>query len=393
MPAKNLICTLCKTKLSLDERVVVCAKCGNVLDVEYDLSLARGRPRERTFYGHARSIWRYRELLPIRGERYIISLGEGLTPLRKARRYAESMGLSDLALKLDYLNPTGSFKDRGTSVNISKINELGIKAVLDDSSGNAGASLAAYCAAAEIACTLYVPAAAPSEKLIQAEIYGARIVKISGSRTEVAKAADIAWKASALYYASHNLSPFFLDGMKTLAYEIGEDLNWQLPDHVVFPVGGGALLVGTYRGFQDMLTLGWTDHMPRLHCVQSEACMPIVEAFQKGNVHVEPTFEGETVAGGIRISNPGRGDQVLEAIRASGGTAVSVADDAILFNQKLLARNEGIFAEPTSCAALAGLAGLVEAKAIEPQESVLVPLTGSGLKDTMNAAISLKRFG
>jgi len=393
MPAKNLICTSCKTTYSLNERVVVCAKCGRVLDVEHDLSAAGARARERTFDNDARSIWRYRELLPIEDTECIISLGEGLTPLKQVRRYGESIGLSDLAVKLDYLNPTGSFKDRGSSVNISKINELGIKAVLDDSSGNAGASLAAYCAAAEIACTLYVPTAAPSEKLIQAEICGARVMKISGSRTEVAKAADVAWKTSALYYASHNLSPFFFDGMKTLAYEIGEDLNWQLPDHIVFPVGGGALMAGAYKGFQDMITLGWTDDMPRLHCVQSKACMPVTEAFRKGRVHVEPTVEGETVAGGIRMSNPGRGDQVLQAIRASGGSAISVADEAVLSNQKLLACKEGIFAEPTSCAALAGLAELVETKTISSQDSVLVPLTGSGLKDTKNAAISLKRLG
>ena len=319
-------------------------------------------------------------------------MGEGLTPLRRAERYAESIGLSDLALKLDYLNPTGSFKDRGTSVSVSKINELGIKTVLDDSSGNAGASLAAYCAAAEVACTLYVPAAAPSEKLIQAEIYGAKIVKVAGSRTEVAKAADNAWKSSAIYYASHNLSSFFFDGMKTLAYEIAEDLRWELADHIVFPVGGGALMAGTYRGFQEMLTLGWTDRIPRLHCVQSEACMPIVEAFRNGDAHVRPTVEGETIAGGIRISNPGRGDQVLEAIRATGATAVSVTDEAILSHQALLGRREGIFAEPTSCAALAGLVRLLETKAIHPQDSVVVPLTGSGLKDTGNAAKSLRKL-
>jgi len=393
MRAKNLICTSCKTTYSLNERVVACSKCGNVLDLEYDLSSIAGRAREEIFDHDTRSIWRYRELLPIKDKRCIVSMGEGLTALRRAGRYAESIGLSDLALKLDYLNPTGSFKDRGSSVSVSKINELGIKAVLDDSSGNAGASLAAYCAAAEIACVLYVPAAASSEKLIQARIYGAGIVKIAGTRTEVAKAADNAWRSSALYYASHNLSPFFLDGMKTLAYEIAEDLNWQLPDHVVFPVGGGALMAGTYKGFQDMLTLGWTDQIPRLHCIQSEACMPIVEAFRKGKAHVEPTVEGETVAGGIRISNPGRGDQVLEAVRATEAAAVSVTDEAILAHQKLLGRKEGIFAEPTSCAALAGLARLVETNAIRPQDSVVVPLTGFGLKDTKNAAISLEKLG
>lgn len=393
MLARNLKCTACKATYSLSEKLVVCSKCGKVLDVEYDLSLVERKPREEILANRIRSLWRYRELLPIDKEQCIISMGEGLTPLRKVSRYATSVGLSDLALKLDYLNPTGSFKDRGTSVSISKIRELEITAVLDDSSGNAGASLAAYCAAAGIACTLYVPAAAPSEKLIQAEICGAKIVKIAGSRTEVAKAAEDAWKSSDLYYASHNLSPFFFDGMKTVAYEIAEDLGWQVPDHVVFPVGGGALMAGVHKGFQDLKNLGWIDRVPKLHCVQSEACMPIVEAFQRGSSHVEASAEGETIAGGIRISNPGRGDQVLQAIRATKAAAVSVTDDAILAHQTLLSRREGIFAEPTSCAALAGLTKLVEMNAIHTQDSVIVPLTGFGLKDTKNAVKSLEKYG
>jgi threonine synthase len=391
MPARGLTCTACKATYSLSEKLVVCSKCGNVLDLVYDLSSVAGRSREELLTNRVRSIWRYREMLPIDSEKFIVSLGEGLTPLRKASQYSTSMGLSNLALKLDFLNPTGSFKDRGTSVSVSKIKQLGIRAVLDDSSGNAGASLAAYCAAARIACTLYVPAAAPSEKLLQAEIYGAKVVKVTGSRTGVAKAADSVWKSSNLHYASHNLSPFFFDGMKTLAYEIAEDLDWQSPDHVVFPVGAGVLMAGAYKGFQDLVMLGWMDRVPKLHCVQSEACMPIVEAFQHGKSHVEPAVEGETVAGGIRISSPGRGDQVLQAIRASNGTAVAVTDEALLMHQVLLARTEGIFAEPTSCAALAGMAKLLEMSVISPQDSVVVPLTGFGLKDSKSAAKSLEK--
>jgi threonine synthase len=313
--------------------------------------------------------------------------------MRKVSRYGSSLGLSNLTVKLDYMNPTASFKDRGTSVSVSKIKELGIREVLDDSSGNAGASLAAYCAVAGIACTLYVPAAVPKAKLVQAEMYGAKIVQIPGSRTDVSKAAQRAWKSSGLHYASHSLSPFFLEGMKTLAYEIAEDSDWRVPDHVIFPVGGGALMAGAYRGFQDLKKLGWTDRIPKLHCVQSEACDPIVQAFHKGNSHVEASPEGDTIAGGIRISNPERGDQVLEALRSTNGSAVSVTDDSILKHQMLLARTEGIFAEPTSCAALAGFAKMLEINTIDAEESAVVPITGFGLKDTKNAARSLAIFG
>ena len=299
------------------------------------------------------------------------------------------MRLSNLSTKLDYLNPTGSFKDRGNTVNVSKLKEMNITEVLEDSSGNAGASLAAYCAAAGIHCTLYVPASAPSEKLLQARLYGAEIKPITGSRTDVAKAAEDAWRTTGLYYASHNLSAFFLDGMKTFAYEIAEDLEWQVPDHVVFPLGGGALFAGAWKGFEELLQIGWIDRLPKFHCVQSEACMPIVEAFRRGAAHVAPVQEGETIAGGIRIANPARGKQVLGVLRRSQGQAVAVSDQEILRHLRDLARNEGIFAEPTSCAALAGLQKLVDVGAVGVGESIVVPLTGFGLKDGKNAAKSI----
>jgi threonine synthase len=385
-----LECTACSTKYLQSEKSIMCPKCRQPLDVKYDLNTTESKPFMRTSPAQPRSMWRYRDFLPIQNTECIVTLCEGSTPFVRSSRLAAEIGLSDLVLKLEYLNPTGSFKDRGTTVSISRVFELGIKAVLDDSSGNAGASLAAYSAAAGIQCTLYVPAAAASEKLVQAEMYGAKIVKVDGSRTEVAKAAELAWKSSGLYYASHNLSPFFFEGMKTFAYEIVEDLNGQVPDHVVFPVGGGALIAGAYKGFEDSVKLGWTDRVPKLHCVQSEACMPIVEAFRKETAHVEPVVERETVAGGIRISNPARGDQVLRAVRDTGATAVSVADDEILQAQSLLARKDGIFAEPTSCAAIAGVIKLLKMKTIQKDDSVVVPLTGSGLKDIGTASKGLQ---
>jgi threonine synthase len=261
---------------------------------------------------------------------------------------------------------------------------------MDDSSGNAGSSLAAYCASAGIECTLYVPASISAEKLIQAEIYGAKVEKIAGLRTDVASAAHKRWKESGPYYASHNLSPFFFEGMKTVAYEVAETMVWEVPDHIVFPVGGGALLAGAWKGFNELIQLNWIRHVPRLHCIQSEACMPIVEAYRKGMRKVEPVKEQETIAGGIRIANPARGRQVLKALQLTEGKATSVSDAQILRHQRLLAVREGIFAEPTSCAALAGLEKLREAGVIGGHESVIVPLTGFGLKDTKNASRSLE---
>jgi len=370
----------------------VCTRCGGVLDVKCDLSKLQ-KVDKRSLKTRIRSLWRYREFLPIVNDDCIVSMGEGLTPLRPATKYGASIGLSNLVLKIDYLNPTGSFKDRGCSVNVSKLKELKLTTVMDDSSGNAGSSLAAYCAAAGIGCTLYVPAESPKEKLVQAEMYGAKVVRVTGTRTDVAKAAEECWKISGLYYASHNLSPFFFEGMKTLAYEICEDLDWRGPDHVVFPVGGGALIAGAWKGFKELLESGWIDHLPKLHCIQSEACMPIVEAFRKGSLEVTPVKENETIAGGIRISNPARGKQVLEAIRDTFGEAVPVTDESIIQHQAAVARSEGVFPEPTSCAALAGLERLREIGAIDARDLVIVPLTGFGLKDTGTAARSLSSRG
>jgi threonine synthase len=235
---------------------------------------------------------------------------------------------------------------------------------------------------------LYVPASAPSEKLLQARLYGADIKPIIGSRTDVAKAAENAWRTTGTYYASHNLNPFFLEGMKTFAFELAEGLAWQVPDHVIFPVGGGALIVGAWKGFKELSQLGWINSLPRLHCVQSEACMPIVEAFRNGATSTTPSREGETIAGGIQIANPTRGRQVLSVLRESNGEAVEVDDQAIRRHQKELARTEGIFAEPTSCAALAGLEKLLDRGSIGHDESTVVAITGFGLKDSRNAAIT-----
>lgn len=231
------------------------------------------------------------------------------------------------------------------------------------------------------------------EKLVQAQMYGAEIVKIAGSRTEVAMFAEKVWRASGKYYASHNLSPFFFDGLRTLAYEIAEQLDWHVPDHIVFPVGGGGLIGGTWKGFEELVRLGWIERVPSLHCVQSEACMPIVEAYRSGSETIRPAIERKTIAAGIRISNPARGSQVLQALKRTHGVAVAVSDASILKHQRFLARMEGIFVEPTSSAALAGLERLREDGVISNDERVVVPLTGFGLKDTESAAEANVQIG
>jgi threonine synthase len=360
-----------------------------VYDLKGGLDLETARPHDK---GLASSLWKYMGLLPVSVEDAIVSLGEGLTPLVRAERYGRSIGLTRLGLKLEFLNPTGSFKDRGTTVSVSMMKEWRISSALDDSSGNAGPSLAAYGAAAGIRCTLYAPQAASREKLIQAEMYGAKVVRVEGSRATVAARAEEAWRRGEAFYASHALSPFFIEGTKTIAFEIAEaTTGGGFPDHVIFPVGGGSLLLGAWKGFSELEKIGRLERVPRLHCIQSASCDPVVRAFKSGKNEITPVDDLETVAAGIRISNPVRGRQVLDAVRQSGGSAESVPDDEILEQQRAVARLAGVFAEPTSCAALAGLVRLRRNGSIGSDEVVVVPLTGSGLKDSAGAARSLAR--
>jgi threonine synthase len=381
-----LVCTQCGKVFGPRERVVTCSECGSLLDVRVDLQqvgrgLSRGALAQR---GH--SIWRYRELLPVQRADNAVTLGEGWTPLVKAGAYAARLGLRNLYLKLDYLNPTGSFKDRGSAVLVSKAKELGVESVIDDSSGNAGSSIAAYCAAAGMTCSIYVPAGVPLGKTVQMSMYGASIVRVNGPRERVVQAARRVSEEQDAYYVQHGANAFFLEGNKTVAYEIAEQLNWLVPDHVVLPVGGGTLFVAAWRGFRELVGLGLTERTPRLHGVQSSACMPIVEAYERGLGDVEPVREGDTVAGGVRIGNPARGRQVLDAIRSSGGSALAVSDEELLCHQRALAEMNGIFAEPTSCAPLAGLSKLYARGDITACDTVVVSLTGFGLKDVETAS-------
>lgn len=338
------------------------------------------RPTERVD-PTGRGVWRYRPLLPA-PEAPEVSLGEGATPLVWIGRWAEAHGLGPVALKAEYQNPTGSFKDRGTATLVSWARALGAPELIEDSSGNAGASVAAYAARAGLPATIFVPANAPMAKRGQIARVGARIVQVEGSRAEVTAAALAAVELGGGYYVGHNLNPYFLAGMTTFAFELIEAFGSTLPNHLVIPTGGGSLVVGAFEGYRRWFgdeegPTPW----PRLHVVQSTGCPPIVAALERGLDHGEPIARRPTVAGGIEVERPPRDRQILEAIRRTGGSGVAVDDAEILAERRRLAELEGIDVEPTSAAALAGLVRLARAGIVRPDETVVVAATGAGWKD------------
>ncbi|HDN60145.1 MAG TPA: pyridoxal-phosphate dependent enzyme [Candidatus Marinimicrobia bacterium] len=320
-----------------------------------------------------RSIWRYRKAIPVEKDGSIVTLGEGFTPILPL-----SYKGYNIWVKLEYVSPTGSFKDRGASVLFSFLREIGVKNIVEDSSGNAGVSVSAYGARAGIECEIFCPEYTSGGKLIQISLYGAKLVKVKGSREDTSKAAVKA--AQTKYYASHNWHPFFIEGLKTLSFEIVEQLNWNVPDNIVLPLGFGGLYYSLYLGFKQLLRDGIVCKIPRLFGVQSEMCCPLYEAFvTNGGVDPEYVQRGETIAEGICGAKPVFWKQIIGAVRETGGSIVTVSDREIEESLKVLLR-QGFLVEPTSAVVIKGMEKFVEIRAIKSSEKTLLILTGSGLK-------------
>ena len=364
MNAWKLGCLACGRESDPDGRIYRCA-CGGVLDIEMVLP-----PELRKNLGREESLWRYRAAIPVNDESAIVTLGEGLTPLIEVELDGKA-----LLFKLEYRAPTGSFKDRGASVLLSRLKEMKIDEILEDSSGNAGCSIAAYAAAAGIRCRVLVPEEVAPEKAVQIKSYGAILERVPGSREEVA--AEALRRSGETFYASHSWQPFFLQGTKTFAYEIFEQAD-PLPDAIFFPVGNGTLLLGAFKGFRELLTLGLVAKSPRLIAVQAASHDPVY-ARLTGRDPESAKDVHQTIAKGIAVRRPVRLEQIVEAIRVTEGAAVTVRDDEIRDAQRLLARH-GLLVEPTSAAALAGYRVWERTHGGEGLK-VLLPLTGSGVKD------------
>jgi len=383
MYVEKLVCSRCGEVHYPDERTFFCSKMDGRLDIYYDYDSISNVLTKDLIERRRNGIWRYKELLPTREEIY---LGEGGTPLIKARNLSEELHV-EIYLKDETRNPTWSFKDRPIAVGVAKGMEFGVEIAVTASSGNAAASLAAFSAKAGIKAVAFVPHFSGLGKVAQLMMYGARVVRLRwiGKEDPTVKM----MREMALRYGWYPVpsfgpfNPYQFEGNKTISYEIAEQLGWTSPDWIMIPVGGGGLLAGSWKGFKEFKELGFISSLPKIAAVQPDGNAPLVRAFKqgKGPFEIEPWGEPHTIATGLEDPYPWDGDAALTAIRESRGTAVSVSDEEILKSQRLLAKREGIFAEPSGVASLAGMIKLVEEGFIDRGDKVAVLVTGGGLKD------------
>ncbi|MCP4581124.1 MAG: pyridoxal-phosphate dependent enzyme [candidate division Zixibacteria bacterium] len=362
----QLICGKCDATYQADQPIWRC-DCGGSLDLEFKPVIEKKKIASRK-----PTMWRYREALPIAEDSTAISFDEGFTPLLELEFNGKPV-----LVKQDHIFQTGSYKDRGAAVLVSKARELGVTEVVEDSSGNAGSAIAAYCALAGIKCHVYVPEKTSPGKLAQIKSYGAHLHLISGSREETSEAALEA--AEKIYYASHSWNPYFFQGTKTFAYEVCEQLGWRSPDIVILPVGNGTLLLGASIGFDELKSVGAIDKIPKLIAVQAKACAPLYEMFRNGLNETPSISVYNTVAEGIAIAEPIRGEQIIEAVVKSKGDFLIVTEDEI--GKSLMnVCQRGFYIEPTAAATIAGLEKyLLDSSG---DELIVTAFTGHGLKST-----------
>ncbi|MGQ4913171.1 MAG: threonine synthase [Candidatus Asgardarchaeia archaeon] len=367
----KLRCTVCGREFSDDKKIWRC-DCGGPLEIIFKDGDYNRIPSKQEIANRPKTMWRFQEFYPIRNSKNIITLGESITPLTRLNDENDKV-----LLKLDFLMPTLSFKDRGTAVLMSKIKELGIQEIVEDSSGNAGASIAAYAARAGIKCTIYVPYYTSGGKVSQIMLYGANLIKVEGSRDKTAERALV--HAKNTYYASHYWNPYFLEGIKSFSYELSEQFNWSVPDFIILPIGSGSFFLGAYKGFKELYNIGWISEVPHLIGVQTECVKPVYNAFhgiKNANSNNKVT---KTVAEGIAITKPIRIKSIVNAIKGSNGNVITVSENEIISALKQITK-KGILIEPTSAVTLAAYTKLVNEGIIDKKDSVVIPLTGSGLK-------------
>ena len=371
MNSHSFSCSSCSMISHANSSILNCLSCKSPLFVRYC--------SQNTNIPHSKYWTGVNIPLPMSHIDDFVSLGEGNTPLVRLNNINESLGVN-ITVKLESLNPTGSFKDRGTSIMLSVLKTEGVREIVEDSSGNAGASIAAYAAKSGIKAHIFVPSKSPQPKLDQIKVYGAILHLVNGTRDETTEATIAYQKKTKTVYASHNLNPYFIEGTKIFAYELYNEFGKNLPTDIIMPVGNGSLYLGTWKGLTELKRKELIDDLPKLHCAQSMSVEPLTAAFM-GN-HWDQSMIKPTRAGGIAVSLPPRQHQIIKAMSDSGGAAISVSEEEILDWQLKLSSKEGLFVEPTSATAFAGAIRLIKKGHISNNSTLLIPITGSGLKDT-----------
>jgi threonine synthase len=381
-------CIECARLFSVNEIEYACPECGGNLDVLYDYaSIGKQLTRASLAADRNYTIWRYRALLPVEESSPVPPLAVGWTPVYDCPRLAGEYGVKQLFIKDDGRNPTASFKDRPSALAVVKAREAGARVITTASSGNAGSALAGMCASVGMESVIFVPTYAPPAKIAQLRIYGARVVLVEGSYDEAFDLCLAEGLRNGWYQRSTGYNPYTAEGKKTAALEIGEQLNWNIPDKVFVGVGDGNIIGGMWKGFNDLYRLGLIDRLPQMIGVQAEGSSAIVDAVNSdGIVRAGPAH---TVADSINVGKPRDATRAIRAMRESGGCGVKVSDDQIIMAIGRLARSTGVFVEPAGAAPFAGFVKLCERGAVKPDESVLLMLTGNGLKDIETARRSV----
>jgi threonine synthase len=378
----HLVCSACGTEHDAGRLQNLCAKCQKPLLAKYDLkAISRKLTRQKLRARADRSLWRFRELLPLPQNVEPISLGEGGTPLLRADRFGAQLGLSDLWIKDESVNPTQSFKARGMSVAISMAKHHGATKLAVPSAGNAGGALAAYAARAGLEAHVFMPCDTPRANVIECRQLGAHVTLINGLITDCG--AEIAGRKTQedWFEMSTLKEPYRLEGKKTLGYELAEQLSWCLPDVVLYPTGGGTGLIGMWKAFEEMEAIGWIDaKRPRMYSVQASGCAPIVRAFEIGADHAVEFPDAQTRASGLRVPKAIGDFLMLRILRESGGGAIAIDDDEMIRITREVGGAEGLFVAPEGAACFAALRSFIDSGTIKLDEQVVVFNTGSGIK-------------
>ncbi len=378
----HLKCSGCNNTYSSQEVHTFCSDCQSPLLSIYDLKQI-SRQIDRDEISHRRKgMWRWHELLPVADPENVVFLGEGDTALLRVPNLGRELGLTNLFVKDESTNPTGSFKARGLAAAVSKAKELGIKKVIIPTAGNAGGAMAAYAARANIQAAIYMPKDTPRANVEESRMAGAEVILIDGLISDAAGMAGEKARAEGWFDLSTFKEPYRAEGKKIMGYELAEAFDWTFPDVIIYPTGGGTGLVGMWKAFAELEELGWLENTkrPRMVAVQADGCAPVIKAFQSGAEFCDFWLNAHTLASGLRVPKSFADVLILSDLRESNGTAVAVSDESILKAQRQLGRLEGIFAAPEGAATLAALHALLEQKWIAPEERVVLFNTGSGLK-------------